>query len=352
MAKNSATPRVGIVGLGGIGAYHAKLLAENDATLVAGLDVDPAARQRFEAEHGVDTFTDRTAFYDAVDAVIVTTPNAYHEEYTVGALQAGRPVLVEKPLAHTLESAERIAKAAREADEICMVGFHNRFDPRAEALAAYREDGFFGTIQHVDATYVRRRGVPGTGTWFTDADVAGGGALIDIGVHALDLVLSLLSFPEITEVSGVARSTFGQRDDYVDVDGWGSGDGAVSVDDSVTAQLRTVDDATISLDVAWAANRTDEQAFRLRGTDGGAHLDMDGDLTLYESVGRGVDHHRTTTVETPEYDGHAAEQRAFLEAVESGERPERNTVEQAMTVQRLIEAIYRSSDSGAAVSPR
>lgn len=352
MADTSTTPRVGIVGLGGIGAHHAEFVRENDAELVAGLDVDPSARQRFEAEYGIETYTDRARFYDAVDAVIVTTPNAYHEEYAVGALQAGRSVLVEKPLAHTLDSAERIATAAREADKVCMVGFHNRFDPRAEALTAYRDDGFFGTIQHVDAAYVRRRGVPGKGTWFTDADVAGGGALIDIGVHALDLVLSLLSFPDIEEVSGVARSTFGEREDYVDVEGWGGGDGTVSVEDSVTAQLRTDDDVTISLDVAWAANRTDEKAFRLRGTDGGAYLDMNGELTLYESVGRGVDHHRTTTVETADYDGHAAEQQAFFEAVATGEPPERNTVEQALTIQRLVEAIYRSSDDGEAVSPR
>ncbi|QSG06488.1 Gfo/Idh/MocA family protein [Halapricum desulfuricans] len=352
MATTSTTPRVGIVGLGGIGTYHADLVAENDARLVAGLDVDPSARTRFETEYGAETYTDRTSFYDAVDAVIVTTPNAYHEKYAVGALQAGCSVLVEKPLAHTLESAERIAAAAAESDAVCMVGFHNRFDPRAEALAAYREDGFFGTVQHVDATYVRRRGVPGQGTWFTDADVAGGGALIDIGVHALDLVLSLLAFPDVEEVSGVARSTFGQREDYVDVEGWGGDDGTVSVEDSATAQLRTADDATISLDVAWAANRTDETAFRLRGTDGGAYLDMNGDLTLYESVDHGVDQHRTTTVETAEYDGHAAEQQAFFEAVTAGEDPDRNTVEQALTVQRLVEAIYRSSDDGAAVAPQ
>jgi len=346
-----ATPRVGLVGLGGIGSYHADLVGDTDAKLVAGLDSDPSARQRFESEYGAETYTETAPFYDAVDAVIVTTPNAYHEEYAVGAMEAGCAVLVEKPLAHTLESAERIAAAAESTDEICMVGFHNRFDPRSEALAAYRDDGFFGEITHVDATYVRRRGIPGQGTWFTDAEVAGGGAMIDIGVHVLDLVLWLLGFPPVAEVSGVTRSTFGSREDYVDVRGWGGGDGTVSVEDSVTAQLRTAGDATVSLDVAWASNRTDEKAVRIRGTDGGARLDLDGELTLYESTSRGVDHHRTTTVETPEYDGHAAEQRAFFEAIVDGVPPERNTPEQALTVQRLVESIYRSSADGRAVSP-
>lgn len=345
------TPRVGIVGLGGIGSYHADLVGDTDAELVAGLDSDPSARQRFESDYGVETDTEPAPFYDAVDTVIVTTPNAYHEEYAVGALEAGCAVLVEKPLAHTLESAERIAAVAESTDEICMVGFHNRFDPRSEALAAYRDDGFFGEITHVDATYVRRRGIPGQGTWFTDAEVAGGGAMIDIGVHVLDLVLWLLGFPAVTEVSGVTRSTFGSRADYVDVRGWGGGDGTVSVEDSVTAQLRTAEDATISLDVAWASNRIDEKAVRIRGTDGGARLDLDGELTLYESTGRGTDHHRTTTIETSEYDGHAAEQRAFFEAVVDEVPPERNTPEQALTVQRLVESIYRSDGEGRAVSP-
>ncbi|MFB6189387.1 MAG: Gfo/Idh/MocA family protein [Halapricum sp.] len=349
MTATNRAPRIGIVGLGGIGSHHANCLRENDASFVAGLDVDPAARERFAEEYDIETFADPDSFYEIVDAVIVTTPNAYHEKYAVGALEAGLSVLVEKPLAHTLESAERIAATAREAEGFCMVGFHNRFDPQAEVLASYQDEGFLGEIQHIDANYVRRRGIPGQGSWFTDADIAGGGALIDLGVHAIDLVLAIADFPEITEVSGVTRSTFGPREDYVDVHGWGVEDGDVSVEDSVIAQFRTTSGTTISLDVAWASNREPEKSFLFRGTDGGAKIDMDGELTLYESADGGVDHHRTTTVETEEYNAHAAEQRAFLDAVASGEPPARNTVEQALDVQRLIEAIYRSSSDGTAV---
>jgi len=349
MGATSTTPRVGIVGLGGIGTHHANCLLDNDANLVAGLDVDAQARQRFAEEYDVDTYADAEELYEAVDAVIVTTPNAFHEEYTVAALEAGCAVLVEKPLAHTLDSAERIAAAARDSPEICMIGFHNRYDPLAEAVASYAEEGFFGEIQHVDATYVRRRGIPGQGTWFTDADVAGGGALIDLGVHAIDLVLSIMDFPEIEEVSGVTRSTFGPRDDYVDVDSWGVEEGEFDVDDSVISQFRTADDATISLDVAWASNREKEKSFLFRGTEGGAKLDLDGELTLYDSSGSGVDHHRTTTIDAEEYDAHAAEQQAFLDAVAADEHPDRNTVEQGLYVQRLIESIYQSSADGSAV---
>lgn len=348
----NGTVDVGIVGLGGIGTYHASCLTDQEsADLVGGLDIDPAARERFERDFGVETVTEPETLFERAEAIIVTTPNAFHEEYTVAALEAGLSVLVEKPLAHTLESAERIASVARDAPGICMVGFHNRFNPAVEVLSAYRDRDFFGSIQHVDATYVRRRGIPGQGTWFTDDDVAGGGALIDLGVHSIDLALYSMGFPDIVEVSGVTRSEFGTREEYVDVHDWGTEEGVFSVDDSVTAQIRTAEDATISVDIAWASNREAEKSLRLRGTDGGAFLDLKGDFTLYESSPMGLDHHRTTDIEVgdDQPDGHPAEQAAFLEAVSAGQQPSRNSVEQALTVQRIIDALYRSSEQGEAV---
>jgi len=351
---HSEAVTVGIVGLGGIGSHHANCLQKQDrAALVGGLDVEEDARARFGEAFGVETYSEPESLFDRVDAVIVTTPNAFHEEYAVAALERGLSVLVEKPLAHDLESAEAIAAAATDAPGICMVGFHNRFEPTVEALASYREHGFFGSISHVDATYVRRRGIPGHGSWFTDLEVAGGGALIDLGVHAIDLALYLTGFPDVVEVSGVTRSEFGTREAYVDVDNWGEGDGEFTVDDSVTAQLRTAGGTTISVDIAWASNRQREKSLRLRGTEGGAYLDLDGDLTLFESSPQGIDHHRTIDIEVgaDEPGGHFAEQTAFVDAVAEGRRPTRNTVEQALTVQRTIDAIYRSSERGEAVRP-
>lgn len=346
------TVDVGFVGLGGIAARHATSLQDQRrASLVGGMDVDPAARERFAGEFGVETFADTDPLFERVDAVIVTTPNAFHEEYTVAALEAGLSVLVEKPLADDLAGAERIAAAAADAPGICMVGFHNRFHPAVEALSAYRDDDFFGPIQHVDTTYVRRRGVPGQGTWFTDAEIAGGGALIDLGVHSVDLALYLTGFPDVAEVSGVTRSTFGTREEYADVHGWGTEDGVFSVDDSVTAQLRTATDATVDVDIAWASNREPEKSIRLRGTNGGAFLDLKGGLTLYDSSSAGLDHHRTTDIDVGDADhkGYAAEQAAFFEHVAAGTEPTRNTVEQALTVQRVVDALYRSSERGEAV---
>mgnify|MGYP006274881787 CR=1 FL=1 len=344
--------RVGIVGLGGIGHHHAERLESLGADLVGGMDVDAGAREHFVREFDAHAFEDAGELYDMVDAVLITTPNRFHEDYAVSALEWGLDVLLEKPLAHTLESAERIAAAAREAEGICMVGFNNRFAAPVEVLKHYQGEGRFGDVNHVEANYVRRRGVPGRGSWFTTKDVSGGGSLIDIGVHAIDLALYFLDFPEVVEVSGVARSEFGGRDDYTYIDMWGddSGPEDFDVDDSVSAFIRTADGATVSLEAAWATNRPENNDFFVRGTEGGAHFDRgSGDLTLFEN-GVGGGHHLTDTdVDTREVDTHRAEQAAFLEAVETGEPPTRNTVEQALTVQRVIDGIYRSTDEGQAV---
>ena len=343
---------VGIVGLGGIGTHHATRLVERGANLVGGMDIDADARGRFHEEFGVDAYDDEAELYDDCDAVLITTPNRFHEEYAVAALDAGLDVLLEKPLAHSLESAERIAEAAADADGFCMLGFNNRFREPVRVIKHYQDEGRFGEPTHVEANYVRRRGVPGRGSWFTSEGVAGGGALIDIGVHAIDLALYFLDHPEIVEVSGETRSEFGGRDDYAYVHMWGEDTGpeGFDVEDSASAFIRDADGNTVSLEVAWATNRPTTDEFVVRGTEAGATFDRgSGDLTIHEAGVGGGHHLSDTAVETRESDSHAAEQEVFLEAAAAGEPPAINTVEEGLSVQRVIDAIYRSSASNRAL---
>ncbi len=345
--------RVGFVGLGNIGHYHADRITDLRHEIVGGVDINPDARARFAEKYDTRSFESYEELYESdIDAVIVTTPNKFHEEYAISALDAGLDVLLEKPLAHTLESAERIAEAARNAEGFCMVGFHNRFRNPVEVIKGYQDEGRFGKTRHVEANYIRRRGIPGRGSWFTNRDVAGGGALIDIGVHAIDLALHLHDFPEVKEVSGEVRSQFGDRDDYTYLEMWGddTDSGAFTVDDSVTAFIRCEGGRTISLEVAWAANRSSSEEYFVRGTDAGASFDKhDDSLTIYETSMVGADHFSDSSVKTRQEDAHKAEQRVFFEAVRDGVAPKMNTIEQALTVQRVIDAVYRSSQDERAI---
>ena len=349
------TIRLGVIGLGNIARLHCDRLqkAGHGDSIVAGLDVDPDARGRFAAQYDATVYERQADLYADVDAVLVTTPNKFHEEYVIGALDAGLDVFVEKPLAHTVESAERIAEAAHDAAGFCMVGFHNRFRNPVQVLCGYRDDGTMGELGHVEANYLRRRGVPGRGSWFTRKALAGGGALTDIGVHAIDLSLYMLGFPEVVEVSGQTRATFGTRPDYAYVTMWGEDRGPTGfdVDDSASAFIRCADGSTIALEVAWASNRPDSQEYVIRGSEAGAKLDLsDDEMELYQTVSAGVDHHRTSQVETAADDAHGIELEAFVDSVAAGEPPGTNTVEQALTVQRVLDAIYRSSEEGRAIS--
>jgi len=348
------TVQVGIIGLGNIASIHCNNLRqlEQPVSIAAGVDIDVDARRRFAETYDAPVYEDAAEIFDMVDAVLVTTPNRYHEQYVVAALEAGLDVLVEKPLAHTLESAKRIAAAAEAAQGFCMVGFHNRFADPVQTLVGYRDAGDMGEVSHIEANYIRRRGVPGRGSWFTRNDVAGGGSLIDIGAHSIDLALHVAGHPEVVEVSGDTRAQFGVDEEYAYVQMWGEDQGAAefSVDDSASAFIRCADGTTISLEVAWATNRPDSQEYYVRGTDAGAKLDLaDQSLTLFETENTGTMHHRTTDIETRRSDPQRKEQARFVSSVRSGTPPSENTVEQALRVQRVMDAIYRSSETGAAV---
>lgn len=347
-------PRIGIVGLGGRGRAHAEHLAELDTGIVAGADVAQDARDAFGADYDAATYPNAATMCEqaTLDGVVITTPNKFHEEATLAALDAGLDVLCEKPLAHTLASAETIAEAARDAPGFCTVGFHSRFENAARVLRDAADAGDLGELRHVEASYVRRRGIPGMGGWFTRESLAGGGALIDVGVHLLDLSLHFLGFPEVVEVTGVTRADFG-GDEYNYLSMWGepSEDRHFDVDDSVTALVRTAAGQTITLNAAWAANAAPRERLELWGTDAGAELDLrEDDVTLYETRGGAADHHVDSTIEVEPNSAYTDEMAAFLRAVETGEPPAWNTVEEALAVQRVVDAIYRSAEEGRAVS--
>ncbi|XVH33158.1 Gfo/Idh/MocA family protein (plasmid) [Haloferacaceae archaeon DSL9] len=323
--------RIGIVGLGTIGRIHATRLADLGADL-AGADLDADARSDFAEAFDAPAYPSHRALLESeVDAVVVGVPNRFHEEIALDALEAGVDVLLEKPLAHSVDSAERIAAAARDADGFCAVGFTMRHADATKRAVELRENGRLGSISHVSVDYLRRGGVPGGGRgWFTDESLAGGGVLMDLGVHLIDLALHVHGYPVVTEVSGRVRSEFG---DY-------------AVDDSATALLRCADGRTISVETSWHGTTTPSRNCVVRGAEGGLSFEVSGSEVTYVSADADAS---VEAIEVEATDMHRTEDRAFLEAVAGAGDPPAGTVEEALVVQRVIDAIYESSESGRGV---
>lgn len=348
----------GIIGLGTHGSHHARWLGEMGHEVI-GVDADPDARTQFHDQFDAPVFDTPAEIYDRdLTAVVVTTPNKFHEPTAVRALNAGFDVLIEKPLAHTLESAERIADAAKEAGNVCAVSFSNKFQTVCRVARSYVADGYLGDITHVRARHVRRRGIPGRGTWYTSNEIAGGGALVDIGANLINLLLYLTGWPELSETMVTTRSDFGRQDDYAYLEMYGDDDQArmYDVEDSVVGFCEFETGMTATIEIAWAANTPEEHVYTIQGTGGGAQLevpndlgditagaDVANDLHMFETRSTGADHFIDSEVTVPVNNPFEAELTHFLEAVEAGERPALNNIDQALQVQRVIDQLYAAS---------
>lgn len=359
MDDDSPRMDIGLVGLGEHGETHAEFLEELGHTVHA-VDLDPRAKERFRDRYDATMYEGLDELYAAgVDAAIISTPNKFHETAALKAFDAGLDVLIEKPLAHSLDSAERIVERAEATGNICMCGYFHRFRNRCRLVKAYVESGRLGEVTHIDARYMRRRGVPGLGTWYTSREIAGGGALIDVGSFVVDLVLDFYDWPELEEVIATARSDFGDREDYAYLEMWGEDDEAkmYDVEDSVTAFCEFEGGRTAHLEVAWAANARRRHEYNVRGTEAGVSLDITTplesvdpsgrnhrDFRLYEVRNDVVDHYVDSEIVPPANDPFRDELATFLAAVETGQSPDRCTAEEALAVQRVVDRIYEAAD--------
>ncbi|WP_317175965.1 Gfo/Idh/MocA family oxidoreductase [Halomontanus rarus] len=349
--------RLGFVGLGGMGSSHASNFRQLGASVVAGADVMLESRKTFASEFGADVYENHEEMYkeEELDGVIIATPNRFHADAATAALRRDIHVLCEKPLADTLPNAERIVKADSLSSAFCMVGFSKRFCGSASLFKDLQKDEMFGEIEHVQANMLRRRGIPGLGSWFTNKELSGGGALVDIGVHAIDFALYLAGYPEVTEVIGTIRDSQGKAEDYADPEKWGenwdTSNTEFNVDDSVSAFLLCENGTSISIEVAWASNRDSSKEVLVSGTDAGAQLEIDGDdLHILKSGTSEMDYHedRKLTGEL-EPSSHLAEDQTFLHAIQNDTRPEINHISEGFVVQKVMDAIYESSETGTSV---
>jgi predicted dehydrogenase len=343
---------VAFIGSGGIAqnrhmpAY--KLLeAEGKARIVAVCDVNEdtakAAAAKYDVPH---TFTDYTQMLamDEIDAVDVCTPNYLHKQPVLDAFAAGKHVICEKPLAmNGIEGAQMVA-AGHQAGKKFQVGLNVRFGSSPQAIKRFIEDGKMGEIYYARVHALRRRGAPGWGV-FTQKDKQGGGPLIDIGVHMLDLTLWLMGYPKPLAVSGAAYTKFGTREGVIGLMGqWDPK--KFTVEDFAAGFVRFRNGATLTLESSFLANlERDEMNTHIFGTEGGVFLNpFDGSSTrIYrEESGTLTD---STPVFLPQIGSHEAEIRAFVQAI-LDDTPVQVPGEQGLMVTRILDALYQSSDTG------
>lgn len=346
MTAASPPVNVGIVGLGWPGEQHAKALgACTDARLAAGCDLDAVRRSKFVA-----TFQPPKVFADfdamladpEIDAVAVCLPNFLHFPATMAALQAGKHVLCEKP--PTMNAPEMMAIKA-EADTRGLIYFFSRQMRFEGAMLAAKQiiaSGRLGTIYLGKTFFSRARGIPiGIDAWFVNKAKAGGGAMIDLGVHALDSVWYLMGCPRPESVSAKVFSNFRSLvPPGVSID----------VEDAGYGFLKFANGAVIMLDVSWAGNLPDDipphpESFRelrnsiIYGDKASLRLSP---FTLFEDqAGRLVD----VPLETDKASGFIPQMQNFVDAVLGRAEPV-NNAQQAVYLMEMLDAIYTSSETG------
>ncbi|MGB2991428.1 MAG: Gfo/Idh/MocA family oxidoreductase [Paenisporosarcina sp.] len=352
--------RVAIIGCGGIanGKHLPSLKKLEQVEMVAFSDIEIKKAEEAAIEYG----TPEAVVYknykqlledESIDVVHVLTPNISHAEISIASMEAGKHVMCEKPMAKTSEEAKLMVETAERTGKKLTIGYNNRFRPDSQYLHNVCKQGDLGEVYYARAHAIRRRAVP---TWgvFLDEEKQGGGPLIDIGTHALDLTLWMMDNYKPKSVMGSTYHKLGQKKDAANA--WGPWDPEkFTVEDSAFGFITMENGATIVLESSWALNTLDidEAKCSLSGTEGGA--DMKDGLRIN---GENFSKLYTTNVELGAggvafYDGKAEsdsdlEARLWVESIVNNTEPIVKP-EEALVVTQILEAIYESAKTGKAV---
>lgn len=339
--------KMGIIGAGGIAqnrhipAYQS---LSDTVDVVAVQDVNPVnareAAEKFQIPEVVEDYHD---MFQMVDAVTICTPNKFHAEISVAALEAWVHVLCEKPMAMTVNECEAMIAASRKSGKLLSIAYHYRHTQAARTAQAAINAGVIGDPLVTRVQALRRRKVPGWGV-FTNKELQGGGSLIDYGCHLLDLSMWLLGDSQPVEVIGKTYNRLSKTPNQLN--DWGTFDHETfDVDDHVSSYITFDDGSSLQFECSWAANiKEDTLHLSISGADGGLNVYP---FEIYQ----------------PRYGTFMTEQaKAAHDEWEAGQRQAANFVnsclgyeslvvkpEQAMEVSRIIEAIYASSASGHSV---
>lgn len=267
--------KIGVVGAGAIATYgHIPAFqaipgVEVAAICDSNLERAQAAATRFAIPHAFADYQEMIAKSD-LNAISVGVPNALHAPVALAGLAKGLHVFCEKPMATSVADGEAMVAAAKKAGTVLAINMSNR--PRPEVLFMRKAiaEGYLGKVSYAYGRLIRRVGIPGFGSWFTRKELAGGGSLMDIGVHMLDMVMYTLDFPTISAVRGETQMVHGPQGRGLG--GWGVDKipgGTYDVDDLAAIHLRMADGGLITIEVTWAFYGRNEERIQIAGSEAG-----------------------------------------------------------------------------------
>lgn len=342
--------KVAIIGCGTIAnnAHIPSYMNNEDAEIVYFCDIIPeraeAAVKKYACGKAVVDYKEVLADPE-VEAVSVCTPNNMHATIAIDALRAGKHVLCEKPAARTYEEALEMQKVQHETGKVLNIGVVNRFNDSVNRIKDYIDNGRLGEVYQVYVSFRSHRSIPGLGGAFTTKAIAGGGALIDWGVHFLDIVMYCCGDPTPMTVSGEAFCKLGKNmEEYVYESMWAGPpkyDGIYDVDDSVTGVIRT-SGPVITFNGAWAQNiGEDEMYIDFLGTKAGIRLHYGKDFEVYTTENDALISY------TPKFnmrDHFQNEIDAFVRCIHTGEKLASH-IDTVIITAKMMQAIYDSADS-------
>ena len=343
--------KVGIIGVGGIAKTHVPgWKASPHTEIVAACDIVESTVQAFGAEHGIARLcTDSAELINdpSIDIIDVCTPNNFHAPLTIAALNAGKHVICEKPLAPTPADVKAMIEARNRSGKLLMTAQHFRFRGSSKAMKREIDGGALGNVYHARSWMLRRCIAP-TPLGFITKKLATGGPTIDIGVHILDLTLWLMGNPEPVAVTGVARAELAHLPGAFTQ--WKGGlpiPPEYDVEDFAAAFVRFKNGATLVLEVSWLLHHDtagEDMQMWLYGTKAGCQWPK---CEFYESNYATRQHYnRSLKLLADQLEPHAQECVEFAQAVVDGAKVSPVPAEQSLQVMTILDGIYRSQVDG------
>ncbi|MFI3257096.1 MAG: Gfo/Idh/MocA family oxidoreductase [Spirochaetales bacterium] len=355
--------KIVIIGAGGMLSSHIEGFRNAGAEVIGLCDVDiqkaKAMAKNFSIEKTFDSFSAMLKECPEIDAVSIITPNKFHCPLVTEALEKGLHVFCEKPPALNANDMIGMYETAKKSGKTLMFNFNNRARPESIALMQYIKNGDVGTINSSQATWIRRAGIPGFGGWFTNKALSGGGPVIDL-LHMLDLALYFMNYPEVDYVLARTFDTFMDNESFKGP--WGIPDVKDAVNDVEAACHAFITFKTgqcLTLRSSWAEMNEREvvsvvfqgtkaggKMERLFGTDGLDETSFDSCKLFTEENGNQVD--REIHILKDSSMGRITNIKNFIEVL-AGNTDPLNTPDQAVTLMKIIDAIYQSQKINAPV---